>query len=269
LYDAEVEHRILEQLDHKPPKGYTSWTGGLIAEALGINDQQVWKVLKKHKIHIRRRRSWCMSTDPEFSAKAADIVGLYISPPDNAIVLCVDEKPSIQALDRRQGYLKFPDGRTMTGFSHEYKRNGTTTLFAALQVATGMIKVGHYNRRRRIEFLDFMNDVVASYPDKELHVILDKLSTHKPKNDQWLAKHPKVHFNYTPTHASWLNMVEVWFGILWQHVLRGGSFTSPAQLRNAIDQYIEVYNERAHPFHWTKTEVGPKSVKDRYTDLPD
>lgn len=156
-------------------------------------------------------------------------MGLYLSPPENAVVLCVDEKPSIQALERAQGWLRLPNGKALTGFSREYKRHGATTLFAALEVATGQVKGGHYKRNRRREFLDFMNELVVGYPDDmELHVILDNLSTYKPKHDRWLARHQNARFHFTPTHASWLNMIEVWYSILWRHTLRGASFTSPS-----------------------------------------
>jgi DDE superfamily endonuclease len=138
------------------------------------------------------RKSWCESNDPEFAAKAADIVGLYLAPPENAIVICVDEKPSIQALERAQGYLKLPNGRALTGQSHDYKRHGTSTLFAALDVITGKVIAAHKSRRRRIEFLAFMNQVVAAYPGHQLHAIVDNLSTHKPKNDRWLKQHPEA-----------------------------------------------------------------------------
>ena len=133
---------------------------------------------------------------------------------ENAIVICVDEKPSIQALERAQGYLKLPNGRALTGHSHDYKRNGTSTLFAAFDVATGKVTAAHKKRRRRVEFLDFMNDIVAAYPDTAIHVVLDNLNTHKPKNDRWLKRHPNVRFHFTPTRASWLNQVEIWFSIL-------------------------------------------------------
>lgn len=140
----------------------------------------------------------------------------------------------------------------MTGHSHDYKRNGTSTLFAAFEVATGKIMAAHKKRRRRIEFLDFMNDVVAAYPDTAIHVILDNLNTHKPKNDRWLAQHTNVQFHFTPTRASWLNQVEIWFSILQAQSLRGASFNSVAQLRKHIDAFIEAYNEAAKPFVWTR-----------------
>ena len=195
-------------------------------------------------------------------AKAADVVGLYVDPPVKAIVLCVDEKPSIQALERAQGYLKLPNGRALTGQSHDYKRHGTTTLFAALEVATGRIIAAHSKRRRRVEFLGFMNSVVAAFPDRELHVILDNLNTHK-KNERWLKKHPNVHFHFTPTRSSWLNQIETWFSILQGQSLNGASFTAIEQLQEHIDAFIAAYNETAEPFAWTKKKVYQRRFKNR------
>ena len=234
-----------------------------------MSADQVWRTLRRHGISLRRRRSWCISTDPEFAAKAADVVGLYLDPPENALVICVDEKPSIQALERSQGWLRLPDGRALTGFAHEYKRHGTTTLFAALEVASGQVQTGHYARRRRREFLDFMNEVLAAHPDPDLqiHVVLDNLNTHKPKHDRWLARHRNVHFHFTPTHASWLNQVEVWFSILSRRALVGASHTSPRQVRGAIDRFVDVYNETATPFEWQKREVHQVSLSHHYADL--
>jgi len=263
-YTEETGRRILALLDQPPPKGYARWTGPLIAAALGdVHEQQVWRFLRAQKIDLAGRKSWCESSDPEFAAKAADVVGLYLAPPENAVVICVDEKPSIQALERAQGYLKLPNGRALTGHSHDYKRNGTSTLFAAFEVATGKVTAAHKKRRRRIEFLDFMNDIVAAYPDQEIHVVLDNLNTHKPKNDRWLKRHPNVHFHFTPTRASWLNQVEIWFSILEAQSLHGASFISVAQLRAHIDAFIEAYNEIAKPFVWTKSKVYQRRVKGR------
>jgi transposase len=204
IYTKATDKRILRLLDKPPPEGFA---------------------LRSHKIDLAARKSWCESNDPNFTAKAADVVGLYVAPPEKAIVLCVDEKPSIQALERAQGYLKLPNGRALTGQSHDYKRHGTTTLFAALEVATGKIIATHSKRRRRVEFLDFMDSVTAAFPDRKLHVILDNLNTHK-KNEHWLKAHPNVRFHFTPTSASWLNQVEVWFSILQGQSLSGASFTS-------------------------------------------
>jgi transposase len=263
-YGAETGRRILALLDQPPPKGYARWTGPLLADALGdVHEQQVWRFLRAQKIDLAGRKSWCESRDPEFVAKAADIVGLYMAPPENAIVICVDEKPSIQALERAQGYLKLPTGRALTGHSHNYKRNGTSTLFAAFEVASGKVTAAHKKRRRRIEFLDFMNDVVAAYPGQDLHVILDNLNTHKPPNDRWLKRHPKVRFHFTPTSASWLNQVEIWFSILEGQSLHGASFSSVRQLREHIDAFIDTYNRNAKPFAWTKATVYQRHVKGR------
>jgi len=158
------ERRIIAALDAPPPAGYARWNGPLLAKHLGdISKHQIWRVLREHEISLERRRSWCISTDPAFAQKATDIVALYLQPPENAVVLSVDEKPHIQALERAQGWLKLPNGKAFTGFNHEYKRHGTTTLFAALEVATGLVKAGHYRRRRRVEFLHFMNRVLAEH----------------------------------------------------------------------------------------------------------
>lgn len=269
-YGESAERRVLRQLDQPPPAGYARWNGRLLAGALrDIPPRQVWRVLSRHKIHLARRRSWCISTDPEFAPKAAGIVGLYLHPPENAVVVSVDEKPHIQALERAQGYLRLPNGQALRGINHEYKRHGTTTLFAALNVLTGKVDLVHHRqRRRRRQFLDFMNDLVAAHdPHQEIHVILDNLNTHKPKHDRWLARHPRVHFHFTPTHASWLNQIECWFSILGRQALKGASFTSSGQLREAIDRFIESYNPRAVPFEWKKEKVHSVHPKRYYDDL--
>jgi transposase len=267
-YDASTEKRVLRQLDQPPPEGYASWNGTLLAQALvDVSDDQVWRILRQHNISLQRRRSWCISTDPEFGPKAADIVGLYLHPPENALVLCVDDKPSIQALERAQGWLRLPNGQAVSGFSHGYKRQGTTTLFAALDIVTGQVIAGHYQRRHRRQFLDFMNEIVAAYPGREIHGVLDNLNTHKPKEERWLRRHPHVHWHYTPTYSSWMNQVECWFSILSRQALPAPSFTSPQQLRAAIDRFVKAYNQKAAPFEWKKAEVHPSSPKKYYADL--
>lgn len=263
-YGPETGRRILAVLDRDPPAGFARWTGGLIAAELGdVHEQYVWRFLRGQKIDLAGRKSWCESDDPEFAAKAADVVGLYMAPPENAVVICVDEKPSIQALERAQGYLRLPNGRALTGHSHDYKRHGTSTLFAAFEVATGKVTAAHKNRRRRVEFLAFMNDIVAGYPDTAIHVILDNLSTHKPKNDRWLKRHPNVHFHFTPTRASWLNQIEIWFSILQGKSLRGASLSSVKRLREHIDAFIQSYNQNPKPFVWTKANVRQRPFKGR------
>src|SRR6266508_4880891 len=262
-YTAGTDKRILAVLDRPVPAGHGRWTGPLIAAEMGdVDVQYVWRFLRAQKIDLAARKSWCESNDPAFAAKAAEIVGLYLDPPDGALVLAVDEKPSIQALERAQGYLKLPNGRALTGQSHDYKRHGTTTLFAALDIATGRIIAAHSKRRRRVEFLGFMNSVVAAFPDRKLHVILDNLNTHK-KNERWIKKHPKVRFHFTPTRSSWLNQVETWFSILQGQSLNGASFTAVEQLQQHIDAFIAAYNETAEPFAWTKKRVYQRRFKNR------
>jgi transposase len=210
IYTRATDKRILKLLDKSPPAGYARWTGPLLAGELGdVDVQYVWRFLRSNKIDLAARKSWCESNDPQFTAKAADVVGLYVAPPSKAIVLCVDEKPSIQALERAQGYLKLPNGRSLTGQSHDYKRHGTTTLFAALEVATGK------------------------------------------------------KFHFTPTSASWLNQVEIWFSILQGQSLSAASFTSLRQLEQHIDAYIKAYNDKAEPFVWTKKKVRQRPFKGR------
>jgi transposase len=263
VYTEATGKRILAMLDQPIPEGRARWTGDLVAAALGdVDVNYVRRFLRKQKIDLAGRKSWCESNDPDFAAKAADIVGLYLAPPENAIVICVDEKPSIQALERAQGYLRLSNGRSLTGHSHDYKRHGTSTLFAAFEVATGKVKVAHTKRRRRKEFLAFMDEIVAAWPKGKLEVILDNLNTHK-KNDGWLARHPRVTFHYTPTRASWLSQVECWFSILQGNSLQGTSFTSVEQLREHIDAFIENYNSNAVPFVWTKSKVHQRRVKGR------
>jgi transposase len=269
-YTTATQQRVLKQLDQPPPPGYARWNGRLLAQALGdVSPRQVWRILSRLKICLARRRRWCISTDPEFAPKAADIVGIYLHPPENAVVLSVDEKPHIQVLERAQGYLRLPNGKTLSGFSHDYKRHGTTTLFAAFNVLTGQVPLVHHRgRRRRREFLDFMNELVALYdPDQVIHVILDNLSTHKPKHDRWLARHPNVHFHFTPTRASWLNQIECWFSILVRQALQGASFTAAQELRQAIDRFIESYNPHAVPFEWKKEKVHSVHPERYYSDL--
>lgn len=267
-YTAETGRRILATLDGPPPCGHGRWTAPLVAAALGdVHEQYVWRFLRAQQIDLAGRKSWCVSHDPEFAAKAAEIVGLYLDPPEGALVIAVDEKPHIQALERAQGYLKLPNGRAVSGQAHDYTRHRTSTLFAAFNIANGEVVARHYKRRRRIEFLDFMNRVVADHAGREIHVVLDNLKTHKPKRDGWLARHKNVRLHFTPTHASWLNQVECWFSILGGQSLHGTSFTGVAQLRKHIDDFIERYNKTARPFAWSKSQVHQKRLKPRFADL--
>lgn len=266
-YGAELRDRVLAQLELPPPAGMASWDGGALARALGASDDAVWRVLRKEGIQLQRHRSWCVSTDPEFAAKAADVIGLYLNPPQNALVLSVDEKPSIQALERARGYVQTSSGKIVQGMKSTYKRHGTINLFAALEVATGVIRGKTTPTKKRADFQAFMDEVIADQPaERQIHVILDNLSTHK-KNDDWLAAHPNVTFHFTPTSASWLNQVEIWFGIFQRKTLRNASFRSIDQLTAAIRDFTAAYNENAAPFVWRKREVKGSQLRNTIVNL--
>jgi transposase len=266
---ADLRQRLLRQLEAPPPKGFSSWDGGSLAAALGVSDDAVWRLLRKDGIQLRRQRSWCVSTDPQFAAKAADIIGLYLDPPCNALVVCVDEKPSIQALQRKTGYVFTSSGKLVRGLKSTYKRHGTINLFAALNVATGTIQSKTTATKKRPDFQAFLDDLVSEVSQPQnIHVILDNYCTHK-KNDEWLAQHPNVHFHFTPTSASWLNQVEIWFGILSRKTLRGASFASTTELTAAINAFIAAYNPKAAPFVWRKREVKGSQLRNTITNLCD
>lgn len=263
----QLRLRILKQLQTPPPAGLSAWDGGTLAQALGVSDDAIWRVLRKEGIQLRRHRSWCVSTDPEFAAKSADVIGLYLSPPQNALVLSVDEKPSIQALERKTGYVCTSSGKVVRGLKSTYKRHGTINLFAALNVATGEIKSKTTPTKKRPDFLAFMDELIVDIPDdQQIHVILDNYSTHK-KNHEWLAKHPNVHFHFTPTSASWLNQIEIWFGIFSRKTLNGASFANIEQLVQAIEAFISSYNQSASPFVWRKREVKGAQLRNTIVNL--
>lgn len=266
-YGPELRDRILRQLESPPPAGMASWDGGSLAQALGASDDAVWRVLRKEGIQLQRHRSWCVSTDPEFAAKAADVIGLYLNPPENALVLSVDEKPSIQALERARGYVQTNSGKIVQGLKSTYKRHGTVNLFAALEVATGVIRGKTTQTKKRADFQAFMEEIVADQPaDRQIHVILDNLNTHK-KNEEWLSRHPNVTFHFTPTSASWLNQVEIWFGIFQRKTLNNASFGSVEQLTQAIHDFTAAYNENAAPFVWRKREVRGAQLRNTIVNL--
>ena len=263
----ELRARILKHLELPAPEGHASWDGASLARALSVSDDAVWRVLRKEGIQLQRMRSWCVSTDPEFAAKAADVIGLYLGAPSNAIVLSVDEKPSIQALQRKTGYVQTSSAKVVRGIQSTYKRCGTVNLFAALNVATGVIQSKVTAVKKRADFQAFMDDIVKDVPDtQEVHVILDNYATHK-KNDAWLALHPNVHFHFTPTSASWLNQVEIWFGIFTRKTLRGASFESTEKLTQAIEAFVAHYNKTAAPFVWRKREVKGAQLRNTIANL--
>jgi len=268
-YDENWQKKILEKLNDKPPNSMARWDGPTLASKLGTSEDAVQRFLQKEGIQLARLRTWCISTDPEFSEKAADIIGLYLNPPTNAIVISVDEKPSIQALSRKTGLVKTRNGKIVSAVKSTYRRNGTQNLFAALEVATGMIHGKTTQTKKRVDFLSFMDDLLKELPDDdeiEYHVILDNYCIHKRCNE-WLEAHPNVFFHFTPTSASWLNQVEIWFNIMTRKVLRGASFDNTKALADAIVGYIKGYNESAEPFLWKKREVSGSQIKDNLSNL--
>jgi transposase len=266
-YGVEFRNQVLKTLEEPPPAGQAVWDGSAVAKRLGVSNDAVWRILRQEGICLRRQRSWCVSTDPEFAAKAADVIGLYLNPPENALVLSVDEKPSIQALERAVGYVETDNGKIVRGYKSTYRRHGTLNLFAALEVATGVVHTQTTHLKRRVEFLEFMDRVMAEVPPhREVHVVLDNYCIHK-KNDVWLERHPNVFFHFTPTSASWLNQVEIWFGILSRKALRGASLRSIEELRQAIEAFVASYSATAKPFVWRKREVKGSQLRNTIVNL--
>lgn len=259
------ESMIISATLEPPPEelAVTHWSSRLLAQRLGVGDATVARAWRRHHVKPWKRETFKFSTDPELEAKVRDVVGLYLAPPENAIVLCVDEKSQIQALNRTAPILPVRPGLPEKA-THDYKRNGTTTLFAALEVATGRVTDQCYGRHGKAEFLDFLKKVAKTYPRQELHVVLDNYHTHKHDDiNQWLIKNPRVSLHFTPTSGSWLNLVEVFFGIITRQAIRRGSFDSVKQLVSKIRAFIDGWNDRCHPFSWTKTadEILPHATR--------
>lgn len=267
-YDAAFRERVLALLEQAPPKGLSHWDGPTVAATLGASVHAVWRVLRREGIYLQRLRTWCVSTDPEFAPKAADVIGLYLNPPLNALVLSVDEKPSIQAIQRPSGYVETDNGAVVRAMKSTYKRNGTLNLFAALEIASGQVHAQTTEQKKREDFRRFLDAIIADLPaDKEIHVILDNYCTHK-RNDDWLAKYEgRVQFHFTPASASWLNQIEIWFGLLTRKSLRGASFANKDQLRLAIEAFVARTNENPKPFHWRKREVHGSQLRNTIINL--
>jgi transposase-like protein/transposase len=264
--DAQI---IAATLDAPPAKlAVTHWSSRLLAKHLGIGDATVARAWRAYRVQPWRQGTFKFSTDPELEAKVRDVVGLYLDPPRNAIVLCVDEKSQIQALNRTQPMLPVRPGLPAKA-THDYKRNGTTTLFAALEVATGTVTDRCYDRHGKTEFLHFLKLVAKTHPRRKLHVVLDNYHTHKHDDiNRWLAKHPRITLHFTPTSGSWMNLVEVFFGIITRQAIRRGSFDSVTELNAAIRAFIDSYNNRCNPFIWTKTadEILPRATRQPTSD---
>jgi len=253
VYTEEERARVLATVGGEPPEGATHWTVRSLAERTGVGRQTVHRLLRKERLAPHRIKSWVTSTDPEFETKALDILGLYQNPPENALVLSVDEKTAIQALDRTQPTLPLRPGQVERR-SFEYKRNGTTSLYAALAVHQGEVIGRCVPRHRHQEFLGFLRLLSRTYPGQDLHLIVDNLSAHKHGAVQrWLRRHPRIYLHFTPTHASWLNQVELFFSILSRKIIRRGIFPSLQALIQAIMDFIERNNQQSKPFHWTYT----------------
>ena len=233
--------------------GITHWSSRLLADYLKVDASTVLRTWRHYRVQPWRAETFKFSTDPELVAKVTDVVGLYLSPPDNAIVLGVDAKSQIQALDRTQKTLPMQPGHAERR-THDYVRHGTTTLFAALEVATGQVTGLCKPRHRHQEFLIFLRHLARGYPDRELHLIMDNYGAHKhPKVKAWLAANPRIHIHFTPTSGSWLNLVEVWFGIIERQAIHRGTFPSVRDLMIKIRTFINGWNDRCQPFVWTKT----------------
>jgi transposase len=253
ISDEQVEALIVKTLE-TTPAGETHWSTRSMAKAAGVSHTMVGRIWRTFRLQPHRTESFKISPDPQLVEKIRDVVGLYVAPPANAVVFSVDEKAQIQALQRAQPILPMdfgqPERRT-----HNYVRHGTLDLFAALNVATGEVIARCTSRHRAQDFVTFLREIDASVePDRDIHVVLDNRSAHRaPPVARWLLRHPRVTFHFTPTYASWLNMVERFFGLLTQKALKRGSHTSIAQLRAAILAYVDAHNDRDTPFKWVKT----------------
>lgn len=247
---AGLLHKVLQQR----PKHATHWSVRSVARETGVAKSTVHRFFNLFGLQPHRSKSFKLSNDPFFVEKVRDIVGLYLNPPDKALVLCVDEKSQIQALERTQPILPMGLGY-VEGVTHDYVRHGTTTLFAALDVESGKVITQCKSRHRHQEFLSFLRHLDESVPPAlDLHLIIDNYATHKhPKVRAWLAAHPRYHVHYTPTYSSWLNQVERWFGLITQQSIRRGSFRNVKELIQRIDAFVKHHNRQAAPFKWTAT----------------
>ena len=256
-YDFETRNKVQTRVCQQPDN-QSRWSVRTLAAELGLPPSTVHTMLVAAKLQPHRIRTFTFSPDPDFEAKLLDIVGLYLNPPENAFVLCVDEKPGIQALDRTQPLLPL-GAKKPRAWTNEYVRHGTQTLLAALEIATGKVVAHIRDRRTTVDFLSFMDEVIRSYPVRELHVVLDNLNIHKNEAaKQWLLRHPRVHFHYTATHASWMNMIECFFSILTRQALTQSVQRSKKDLKDFLIRYLKKYSESPTPFTWTK---GPEHFR--------
>ena len=256
-HGREVWHRVQSRACQQP-EFQSRWSVRTLAREVGLPRSTVHEMLVASGLQPHRLRTFTFSPDPDFEAKLLDLVGLYLNPPENALVLCVDEKTGIQALDRTQPLLPLR-AKKPRSWTNEYVRHGTQALLAALEIATGQVLAHVKGRRTSVNFLRFMNHVVAAFPQRELHAILDNLNIHKNSAAQrWLRRHPRVRFHHTPTHASWANLIECFFSILGKQGLAQSVHHSRQELKTSIERFIAHYNEHCSPFTWTK---GPEKLQ--------
>jgi transposase len=242
----------------RKPKAATHWSARRLAKGLGLSAATVHRIWQKYGLQPHRVETFKFSRDPQFDFKLADITGLYLDPPERALVLCVDEKSQIQALNRTQPALPMWPGPP-TRMTHDYTRHGTTSLFAALEVASGKVHRRCYRRHRHLEFIAFLESLARGYPKLELHLICDNYGTHKhPAIKRWLLAHPRFQLHFTSTSASWLNLVERWFALITAQAIRRGSFDSTRRLEQTIMRWLERWNQNAKPFRWTKSAADIK-----------
>lgn len=253
----EMEAKILERTRQAPSDGSTHWSTRRLAKAMGINHMLVARAWARAGLKPHRLERYMASDDPDFEQKAADVIGLYVNPPEHAAVFCVDEKTAIQALDRLDPVLPFSPGRVERhGF--EYRRHGTLSLYAALETRSGEVLGKTAERHTSEEFVSFLGEILSSQPkDREIHIIADNLSAHKTKRvAEFLTDHPTVHLHFTPTYSSWLNQVEIWFSRIERHVIARGVFTSVQDLAQKLMRYIRSYNKDPRPIRWTYTDIS-------------
>jgi transposase len=263
VYGRDARDQLIARTLSEPPAGTTHWSTRRLAREVGMSTTTVWRIWRQAGLKPHRTETFKFSTDPDLVAKVRDVVGLYLAPPERAIVLSLDEKTQIQALDRTQPMLPLRPGQ-VERHTHDYTRHGTTSLFAALEVANGLVTTEARPRHTGADFLAFLRRLDRVYPDAELHVVLDNVSTHKTAAvSAWLDRHPRIHFHFTPTSASWMNQVETWFGILTRQAIRRGSFGSVRELITRIDTFTANWNAGSTPFVWTKTadEILAKAVR--------
>jgi transposase len=266
-YDAAFRDRVLALLDQPPLPGAPLWDGPGLAEKLGCSVDAVWGVLRRERMYLQRLRSWSVSTDEEFAPKAADVVGLYLNPPLNVVLLSMDEKPMIQTVRPPSGYVETDSSAIVRALKSAHRRHGALDLSAALRAGTGRVRTKITENKKRADFYSFLDDVIADHPpDAEIHAILDNYPTHK--NDDWLVKYEgRVQFHLTPASATWLSQIGIVFSLLQRKPTQGAGFKAKDRLRDAIEGFIHKRNECAKPFRWRKREVKGSQFRNPFVDL--